>query len=87
MHRRHGPNMDADLPILAEALETRLRFGKFAGLTLAEVAEIEPTYIEWIVRTISRDPETSLAARVVLRHLVAGTTFTRPRLDTYVPRG
>ena len=86
-HRRHGPNMDADLPILAEALETRLRFGKFAGLTLAEVAEIEPTYIEWIVRTISRDPETSLAARVVLRHLVAGTTFTRPRLDTYVPRG
>jgi curved DNA-binding protein CbpA len=87
MHRRRGPNMDADLPILAEALETRLGFGKFAGMTLKEVAEIEPTYIEWIVRTISRDPETSLAARVVLRHLVAGTTVLRPRLDTYVPRG
>ncbi|HEX7492235.1 MAG TPA: J domain-containing protein [Candidatus Limnocylindrales bacterium] len=87
MHRRRGPNMDADLPILAEALETRLGFGKFAGYTLKEVAEIEPTYIEWIVRTISRDPETSLAARVVLRHLVAGTTVMRPRLDTYVPRG
>jgi curved DNA-binding protein CbpA len=87
MHRRRGPTMDADLPILASALETRLGFGKFAGMTLAEVAEIEPTYIEWIVRTISRDPETSLAARVVLRHLVAGTTVMRPRLDTFVPRG
>jgi curved DNA-binding protein CbpA len=87
MQRHRGPNFEADLPILAEALETRLGFGKFAGMTLKEVADIEPTYIEWIVRTISRDPETSLAARVVLRHLVAGTTVLRPRLDTYVPRG
>jgi curved DNA-binding protein CbpA len=86
MHRRRGPNMEADLPSLAEALETTLQFGKFAGLTLGEVALIEPTYIDWIVRTISRDPETSLAARVVYRYLSSGPV-RRPRLDTLFPRG
>jgi curved DNA-binding protein CbpA len=86
MHRRRGPNMEADLPTLNAALATELRFGKFAGLTLGEVALIEPTYIEWIVRTISRDPETSLAARVVYRHL-SGGSVRRPRLDTLFPRG
>jgi curved DNA-binding protein CbpA len=69
--RRRGPNMEADLPPLAVALAKTMEFGKFAGLTLGDVAEIEPTYIEWIVRTIDRDPETSIAARVVLRHLTA----------------
>ena len=85
-YRRRGPNMDADLPTLAEALNSGLRFGKFAGLTLADVVEIEPTYIDWIVRTIDRDPEISMAARVVLRHMTAGHV-RRPRLDTAVPRG
>ena len=83
--RRRGPNMEADLPTLAEALNSSLTFGKFAGLTLGEVAELEPTYIDWIVRTIDRDPEISIAARVVLRHLTSGHV-RRPRLDTYVPR-
>ena len=78
--------MDADLPTLAHALDTRLEFGKFEGYTLAEVAVIEPTYIEWIVRTIDRDPTISLAARVVLRHLGYGPA-RRPRLDTLVQRG
>ena len=86
MHRRRGPNMEGDLPTLSEALETELTFGKFAGLTLGEVALIEPTYIEWIVRTISRDPEASLAARVVYRHLSSGPV-RRPRLETLFPRG
>ncbi|MGA3030659.1 MAG: DnaJ domain-containing protein [Candidatus Limnocylindrales bacterium] len=85
-HRRRGPSMEADLPTLPEALGTRLKFGKFAGLTLGEVAAIEPSYVEWIVRTIDRDPEISLAARVVLRFLAAGPA-RRPRLDTFVPRG
>ncbi len=85
-HRRRGPNMEADLPTLPEAFGTRLKFGKFAGLTLGEVAAIEPSYVEWIVRTIDRDPEICLAARVVLRFLAAGPA-RRPRLDTFVPRG
>jgi len=76
MSRRRGPNLDAELPSLAVALNSTLQFGKFAGLTLGEVAEIEPTYLDWIVRTIDRDPEIGLAARVVLRHLTAGR---RPR--------
>jgi hypothetical protein len=78
--------MDADLPSVADALETRLRFGKFAGLTIGEVAVMEPTYLEWIVRTIDREPETSLAARVVLRYF-GYTPVNRPRLDNIVQRG
>jgi hypothetical protein len=77
--------MEADLPTLAEALNSSLNFGKFAGLTLGEVVEIEPTYIDWIVRTIDREPEISIAARVIMRHLTAGRV-RRPRLDTFVPR-
>ena len=79
MHRRFGPNMDHELPMLSTALETRLNFGKFAGLTLADVASIEPSYVAWIVHTIDRNPELLLAARVVLRYL-------ERRLDTAVPR-
>jgi curved DNA-binding protein CbpA len=79
-HRRQGPSMDGELPLLAEALETRLKFGKFEGLTLADVADLEPTYVEWIVRTINSDAGLLLAARVVLRYLES-TTLTRRRLD------
>ena len=85
-HRRRGPSLDAELPSPAEAMETRLGFGKFAGRTLGEVAAVEPSYLEWIVRTIDRDPEVSLAARVVLRYVGSGS-IRRPRLDTYVSRG
>jgi hypothetical protein len=84
--RRAGPSLEADLPTLNAALATRLEFGKFEGLTLAEVAVIEPSYIEWIVRTIDRDPTIGMAARVVLRHLGYGPV-RRPRLDTIVQRG
>jgi curved DNA-binding protein CbpA len=84
--RRRGPTLESDLPTLAAALGTRLRFGKFSGLTLGEVALVEPSYIDWIVRTIARDPEIGLAARVVLRHLATGPA-RRPRLDTLVQRG
>lgn len=85
-HRRRGPTLEADLPTLAEAMNTRLKFGKFAGLTLGDVAAMEPSYVDWIVRTIDRDPDIGLAARVVLRYLGTGTA-RRPRLDTFVPRG
>jgi curved DNA-binding protein CbpA len=84
---RPGPGFDHDLPGLAEALETELRFGKFAGLTLGDVAEIEPTYIDWIVRTIDRDAEVLFAARVVLRELERLGMVRRPRTYTANPRG
>jgi len=73
------------MPTVAEAMATQLNFGKFAGLTLGDVALNEPTYLDWIVRTIDREPEVCLAARVVLRFLYGPTR--RPRLDTMVQRG
>lgn len=79
--RRVGPSLEGELPDLATARDTRLRFGKFAGLTLGDVAEVEPTYVEWIVRTIDKDPEISLAARVVLRSIQRTRPIHRPRLD------
>ena len=78
MDRRPGPNLEPDLPELGEALETELRFGKFAGLTLGDVASLEPSYVDWIARTIG-DPGINLAARVVWRYLQArGTRRRRP---------
>jgi curved DNA-binding protein CbpA len=85
-HRRPGPDLEGELPALADALDTRLKFGKFEGLTLADVAELEPTYVDWIVRTIDRDAGLVMAARVVLRYLERSGTLRRRRLDTAFPR-
>ncbi len=68
-HRSAGPSFEGDLPGLGEALAMPVGFGKFAGLTVGDVADLEPTYLDWLVRTVSRDPELVLAARVVLRQL------------------
>jgi hypothetical protein len=54
------------LPDLATALATRIAFGKFHGRTLAEIARLEPSYLVWVERTITRDPDLVAAARVVL---------------------
>jgi hypothetical protein len=54
------------LPDLATALAMEIAFGKFHGRTLAEIAVIEPAYLAWIERTITRDPDLVAAARVVL---------------------
>ena len=52
-------------PSLDEANATELSFGKFRGMTLGEVAELEPTYIDWIARTITRDRDLVVRARVI----------------------
>ena len=54
------------LPDLDAALATRIVFGKFHGHTLGEIAALEPTYLAWVERTITRDPDLVAAARVVL---------------------
>jgi curved DNA-binding protein CbpA len=84
-HRRPGPSLEGELPALVDALETRLTFGKFEGLTLADVAELEPTYVEWMVRTIGREPGLLMAARVVLRYLERSGALRRRRLDGELP--
>ncbi|MCU0505786.1 MAG: J domain-containing protein [Chloroflexi bacterium] len=57
------------LPDLASAREHVLVFGKFHDRTLGEVETLEPTYIDWIVRTIRRDPDLVASARVIQRAL------------------
>jgi hypothetical protein len=54
------------LPSLDAALATEIVFGKFHGRTLGEIEALEPTYLEWLERTITRDPDLVAAARVVL---------------------
>ena len=34
-----------------------LDFGKFHGHTLGEVAAFEPSYVDWLAGTVTRDPE------------------------------
>ena len=53
------------LPTLDEALAVELVFGKFHGHTLGEVAAFEPSYIDWLAGTLTRDPDVTMAARVV----------------------
>jgi hypothetical protein len=53
------------LPPIDQALGLELTFGKFHGHTLGEVAGFEPSYIDWLASTITRDPELLSAARAV----------------------
>jgi curved DNA-binding protein CbpA len=57
---RSGP-----LPSLREARETVLEFGKHRGYTLGQVEVLEPTYIDWIAQTITRDRELVQMARLI----------------------
>ena len=61
---RRGPHRP--LPSLNAARATEIVFGKFHGHTLGEIESLEPTYLEWLERTITRDPDLVAAARVVL---------------------
>ena len=53
------------LPTLRESRETVIEFGRFHGFTLGEVTQLEPTYIDWIARTITRDRDLVMRARVI----------------------
>ncbi len=53
------------IPHLDEALDFALEFGKFHGHTLGQVAAFEPSYIDWLAGTVTRDPELAQAARVI----------------------
>jgi curved DNA-binding protein CbpA len=62
--RRSGARA-ATRPRLADALAMPLDFGRFRGHTLGEVADFEPSYIDWIASTVSRDRDLVVAARVI----------------------
>lgn len=62
---RQAKGTRAHLPTLEEARSTVLEFGRFQGSTLGQVAEREPTYIDWIASTITRDRDLVVRARVM----------------------
>lgn len=58
-------------PRLSEAQTREIEFGKFRGHTLGEIASFEPSYIDWIAGTITRDRDLVAAARVIKEDLDA----------------
>ena len=62
---RRRTNRAQPAPSLREAREAVLEFGKHRGYTLGEVELLEPTYIDWIAQTITRDRELVQKARVI----------------------
>jgi hypothetical protein len=58
-----------DPPALDEALDLEVEFGKFHGHTLGQIAAFEPSYIDWLATTVTRDPDVAAAARVIAAEL------------------
>jgi curved DNA-binding protein CbpA len=79
VHRTVDPSR-IRLPSLDEAKATVLGFGRFHGQTLGEVAEKEPTYIDWIASTITRDRDLVMRAKVIASDLDARGVERRPRM-------
>ncbi len=71
-----------ELPDLGRAAGTVIGFGKFHGHTLGEIAAFEPSYIDWLVRAITRDPDLLFAAKAMQRDLDARGVVRRSRPDT-----
>jgi hypothetical protein len=78
VHRFRRPRR----PTLERARSTEVEFGKFRGHTLGQIADFEPSYVDWLARTILRDPDLVAAARVVVddldRRAVVRRTPARP---------
>lgn len=56
-------------PTLAESRATVLSFGRFHGWTLGDVADRQPSYIDWIARTVTRDRDLVVRARTIAAEL------------------
>jgi curved DNA-binding protein CbpA len=66
-------------PSLEDARAHEIVFGKFHGHSLGAIADFEPTYIDWLAKTISRDPDLVAAARVIQDDLDARGIVREPR--------
>jgi len=69
----------APLPSVDAAATHIIEFGKFHGHTLGQIAAFEPSYIDWLARTISHDPELVAAARSLQAELDRRGVLRRPR--------
>lgn len=58
-------------PTLDVARAHVIEFGKFHGHNLGDIAAFEPSYIDWVASTVTRDPELVAAARVIQADLDA----------------
>jgi len=67
-------------PSLEEARARVIEFGKFHGHSLGAIADFEPTYIDWLAKTISRDPELVAAARAIQADLDEQGVLRQPRM-------
>ena len=52
-------------PSLEQASGHVVEFGKFHGHSLGQIAAFEPSYIDWLAGTVTRDPDLVAAARVI----------------------
>jgi curved DNA-binding protein CbpA len=80
VYRSEGPG--PEMPSLEDARATVLGFGRFHGLTLGEVERREPTYIDWIASTITRDRDLVRRARVIAGDMDERGVDRRPRFAT-----
>jgi len=80
VHRLEGEG--PEMPSLEDARATVLGFGRFHGLTLGEVERREPTYIDWIASTITRDRDLVMRARVIAGDMDERGIDRRPRAAT-----
>jgi hypothetical protein len=69
----------APLPSVEAASTHIIEFGKFHGHTLGQIAAFEPSYIDWLAKTISHDPELVAAARSIQADLDRRGVVRRPR--------
>ncbi len=67
-------------PSLEVARDLVIEFGKFHGHTLGQIADFEPTYIDWLAKTISRDPDLVAAARTLQNDLDERGVVREPRM-------
>lgn len=79
VHRR-TTGRRPELPSLEDARATVLGFGRFHGKTLGEVADDDPTYLDWIASTITRDRDLVQRARVIVSDMDARGVERRPRV-------
>jgi curved DNA-binding protein CbpA len=66
---RRAGHVPLESPPLDDALGVEVTFGKFHGHTLGEIAAFEPSYIDWLAGTLTRQPEVAMAARVIVTEL------------------
>jgi DnaJ domain len=72
-------------PSLDRAANHLVEFGKFHGHTLGQIAAFEPSYIDWLAGTVTRDPDLVAAARVIRADLDRRGVLRRSRPTSEPP--